>query len=175
MPLSPGEFDALIRREIQANQALVKAANLKFKPKPRFEGGYFVPGEATEGVRAGQLFPQPAVEFADGKRVLIDEVLGPGFACIMKAGDESTRRALSDLTECAPRVIRFQSVEATSGSNGETHHETVRDCEGVIARTLREAGAVAVILRPDRYVLAYLGANDPVGDVAKINRLMRCH
>ena len=30
MPLSPGEFDALIRREIQTNQALVKAANLKF-------------------------------------------------------------------------------------------------------------------------------------------------
>ena len=30
MPLSPGEFDALIRREIQSNQALVKAANLKF-------------------------------------------------------------------------------------------------------------------------------------------------
>jgi tripartite-type tricarboxylate transporter receptor subunit TctC len=30
MPLSPTEFDALIRREIQANQALVKAANLKF-------------------------------------------------------------------------------------------------------------------------------------------------
>jgi tripartite-type tricarboxylate transporter receptor subunit TctC len=30
MPLSPGEFDALIRREIASNLAVVKAANLKF-------------------------------------------------------------------------------------------------------------------------------------------------
>jgi len=30
LPLSPAEFDALIRKEIQANIALVKAAGLKF-------------------------------------------------------------------------------------------------------------------------------------------------
>ena len=30
MPLSPAEFDALIKREIQANIELVKAAGLKF-------------------------------------------------------------------------------------------------------------------------------------------------
>jgi tripartite-type tricarboxylate transporter receptor subunit TctC len=30
MPLSPTEFDALIRREVEANKALVKAAGLKF-------------------------------------------------------------------------------------------------------------------------------------------------
>ena len=30
MPLSPAEFDALIKREIEANKALVKAAGLKF-------------------------------------------------------------------------------------------------------------------------------------------------
>jgi tripartite-type tricarboxylate transporter receptor subunit TctC len=30
MPLSPTEFDALIRKEIAANIALVKAAGLKF-------------------------------------------------------------------------------------------------------------------------------------------------
>jgi tripartite-type tricarboxylate transporter receptor subunit TctC len=30
MPLSPSEFDALIRKEIAINLAVVKAANLKF-------------------------------------------------------------------------------------------------------------------------------------------------
>ena len=30
MPLSPTEFDALIRKEVAANIALVKAADLKF-------------------------------------------------------------------------------------------------------------------------------------------------
>jgi tripartite-type tricarboxylate transporter receptor subunit TctC len=30
MPLSPSEFDALVRREVTSNIALVKAAKLKF-------------------------------------------------------------------------------------------------------------------------------------------------
>jgi len=30
MPLSPSEFDALVKKEIQTNIALVKAAGLKF-------------------------------------------------------------------------------------------------------------------------------------------------
>ena len=30
MPLSPAEFDALVKREVEANKALAKAAGLKF-------------------------------------------------------------------------------------------------------------------------------------------------
>jgi 3-(3-hydroxy-phenyl)propionate hydroxylase len=147
--------------------------HLKFKPKPRFGNGFFVPRDANYGVHAGQLFPQPAVELSDGKRVLIDELLGPGFACIVHAQDEGAQRALSELADCELRVIRFRPAEDPSVSHAESGDATVRDCEGVIARTLRDAGAVAVILRPDRYVLAYLGAKDPAGDVARVKRMLQ--
>lgn len=147
--------------------------HLKFKPKPRFATGFFVPGGTREGVRAGQLFPQPVVEQAGGKRVLLDAILGSGFSCIAFAGDETARNVASALAGFAPRVIFLRAPKAPSGPQDGDGAVLVTDCEGVIERTLRQAGAVAVILRPDRYVLAYLGAADPAGDLACAGRLLR--
>ncbi len=144
---------------------------LKFKPKPRFADGYFVPGSAFKGVRPGQLFPQPVVERADGTRVLLDELLGPGFACIGWANRTALGHLASAMGQCVPRqVVMIRRGEALDMRN-ETEGSTVVDCEGVLERTLYEAGAAAVILRPDRHVLAYLGAADPSEDMRRLAAL----
>ena len=51
----------------------------------------------------------------------------------------------------------------------------LRYCEGVIGEALAAAGAHAVVLRPDRYVLAYLSAADCAGGMAVLRELLRRH
>jgi len=41
----------------------------------------------------------------------------------------------------------------------------VRDCEGVLGPLLDSAGATGVLLRPDRYVLAYLPQGTRAADL----------
>ncbi len=52
---------------------------LKFKPKPRFGSGFFVPGGPQGGVCAGQLFPQPTIERRDWCAGVARWPAGPGF------------------------------------------------------------------------------------------------
>ncbi len=40
---------------------------------------------------------------------------------------------------------------------------TIRDCEGVLATLLDQAGCDTLLLRPDRYLLAYLNQDEPLG------------
>ena len=49
----------------------------------------------------------------------------------------------------------------------------LRDGEGVIGQALAAAGAQAVVLRPDRYVLAYLSPADCAGGMLALRELMR--
>ena len=127
---------------------------LKFKPRPRFAKGFFVAGGNGGDVRSGQLFPQPMVEVADGKRVLLDELLGAGFAYIGWHGDGLPDELSALMPVETLRVVwlapQGQAVACNDGGSA-------CDGDGVIARVLNQAAAVAVILRPDRYVLAFIG------------------
>jgi 3-(3-hydroxy-phenyl)propionate hydroxylase len=52
--------------------------------------------------------------------------------------------------------------------------ETLRDCGGTLEAIIRSAGAQAVLLRPDRYVLAYLRRGDADTDTAaRLRQLLR--
>ena len=137
---------------------------LKFKPKPRFFEGFFVPGQTPDAlVPAGQLLPQPKVELPGGAQAGLDDVLGSGFALLSlaDADDNGVAGALAALagTGLACRHIRvvaqrddFLKIAGTG--------TTLRDCGGTLEAVIRSAGAQAVLLRPDRYVLAYLQRGD---------------
>ena len=141
---------------------------LKFKPKARFASGFFVPGGAPDGVRAGQLFPQPRVEQADGRRVLLDDVLGPGFAYVGWQADGVPPALHARMPNIALRTLLLvRKGEAI----GDAANAVARDCEGVIAAVLAEASARAVLIRPDRYVLAYLGLKENAAETARLTEL----
>lgn len=130
--------------------------HLKFKPKPRFAGGFFAADSAVEAtVVPGELFPQPRVELPGGARVLLDDVLGPGFCLLQREGV---------LLPAPPAALRARRVRLVAPGEdilpamvvaGDATG-VVRDCEGVVDRTLSAARADGVLLRPDRYVYAYL-------------------
>ena len=127
--------------------------HLKFKPKPRFFEGFFVQGEHADAlVPAGQLLPQPQMELPGGAHVPLDDMLGHGFTWLglataqLPTGFNMPIRTL--------RIVAQQDDFLPSDGGADA---LLRDVDGVIEKILRSAGASALLLRPDRYVLAYLG------------------
>jgi 3-(3-hydroxy-phenyl)propionate hydroxylase len=56
---------------------------MRFKPMPRYEqGAIFHDEPRSDASPVGTLFIQPRVDTRDGKDVLLDDVLGPGFAVL---------------------------------------------------------------------------------------------
>jgi 3-(3-hydroxy-phenyl)propionate hydroxylase len=56
---------------------------MRFKPMPRYEqGAVFHPEPRAESSPAGTLFIQPRVDTRDRQNVLLDDVLGTGFAVL---------------------------------------------------------------------------------------------
>ncbi|MES2412710.1 MAG: bifunctional 3-(3-hydroxy-phenyl)propionate/3-hydroxycinnamic acid hydroxylase [Pseudomonadota bacterium] len=143
---------------------------LKFKPKPRFFAGFFTAGEAADAiVPAGQLLPQPMVELPGGVHVLLDDELGEGFALLTLAGSEAAK-VLGNF-RAAGLACRHIAVVAKSDDfllqPGETAAPDllVQDFTGTLENIMRSAGADALLLRPDRYVLAYV---DNRGDASRV-------
>lgn len=150
---------------------------LKFKPKPRFAQGFFVPDkEGTNRkhgvVTTGQLLPQPSVQLPGGERALLDDVIGSGFALLALAscGSEEINRALAGFAACGLACKRINVVrqrddflQRSTASSDPVPDAELRDCDGVLENILRSANANALLLRPDRYVLAYLGQPGSAG------------
>jgi len=141
--------------------------HLKFKPKPRYAQGFFVPREVADKqvLRPGQLFVQPRVELQGGARVLLDELLGPGYAwlawvdggaappCVLACKALLLVRQDDDFPVVAPNVA------------------IARDCDGAIAQAMARMRATQLLLRPDRYVLAAWNAQDAAATLGQLEQL----
>ena len=137
---------------------------LKFKPKPRFTQGFFISQvTASALVAVGQLLPQPMVEMPDGVHLPMDDVLGHGFSLLALA-DADVSGVLSSFAAAGLSCLHVQVVSPSDdfikregqSLTRDVPDAVIRDYEGVLEKIIRSAEAQAVVLRPDRYVLAYL-------------------
>ena len=144
--------------------------HLKFKPKPRFQQGFFDPIQRPGAfIPAGQLLPQPRVEAFDGQRHWLDDIAGPGWALLQWADAPALPMlALPGLT-----VIRLLRAEEDFLSPPSAAQMTVRDVQGVMQQVLNSAHAQAVLVRPDRYVLAYL--DDQPESAHRLQAVLHAH
>jgi 3-(3-hydroxy-phenyl)propionate hydroxylase len=150
---------------------------LRFKPKPRFFEGFFVRHADKAGkalVPAGQLLPQPRVELPGGAQAALDDVLGSGFA-LLSLADAEDSSVTAVLTALAATGLACRHIQVVSQSDDFlrlANQSTLRDCGGTLEAIIRSAGAQAVLLRPDRYVLAYLDRSNP-SVAARLQQLLR--
>lgn len=149
---------------------------LKFKPRPRFFEGFFTAGEAADAlVPAGQLLPQPMVELQGGAHVLLDDVLGDSFALLTLAGSNAADLLGSFRTAglaCKHLAVVARSDDFLRQPGAAAVPELVlQDYTGTLEAIMRSAGADAVLLRPDRYVLAYASRED-AGSAVRVQRLL---
>lgn len=132
---------------------------LDAQPRP-FPDGPLVRRGRADGRRGrpGHLLPQPAVRSGQHD-VLLDTVLGHGFAVLSLDPPGPALGASSDAL--GARLVHVlpagAGVPATSGAGGPV---AVEDVTGALTAWMTRAGAVTVVVRPDRVVLAQDGARD---------------
>ena len=143
---------------------------MKYKPMPRYVRGAVVPYTGTsKDVPLGRMFTQPAVENADGDRVLLDDALGSSFALLGLHVDPAS--GLSAEAAQWWRSLGARSVQVLAprgapgpdpggrrkrpGRPGDEWSAIVEDVDGAFRDWLLKRPADNVIvLRPDRYVAA---------------------
>jgi 3-(3-hydroxy-phenyl)propionate hydroxylase len=131
-------------------------AEMKYKPKPRFNRGFLLaPKSGLKESLVGKLFPQALVMTGAGF-ALLDDVLGDGFALIAPPG--TPPQMLADLrpSEVGKLPIRSVAVlDREDASPVEAPTVAARDLRGDLAQLLSGHSAGVYLLRPDRYVAAF--------------------
>ncbi len=123
---------------------------LSIKPQPRYTDGFLLKN-SVRGMRklVGAFLPQPYVQTQEGRRVLLDEVLGNGFALIRlhENGDEAFVGMSSDIWNRLN--VKFVCVQTQQSIQSTC----IIDIEQQISKFLCNRHDLYVLIRPDRYVM----------------------
>jgi 3-(3-hydroxy-phenyl)propionate hydroxylase len=130
---------------------------MKFKPPPRFAEGFIVPdGAGARHTLVGRLFPQPRVRGGDGREVLLDDLLGPGFALVVNS---PRAEAIVPLLQGEPwRSLDARAVALPPSAAADPRLAHYPDH--------------VFLLRPDRYVAASLEADELQKGAEKVRTLI---
>jgi 3-(3-hydroxy-phenyl)propionate hydroxylase len=126
-------------------------AEMKYKPKPFYKAGFLLPG----AMAVGRMLPQPLVELADHRRVMLDELLGNDFAMLAYGpqAQHALATVLPDLgLPCAPPLALLPRYVTPDRTMADAAVRVVRDVEGVCAGLAAANETVFLLVRPDRYV-----------------------
>ncbi len=165
----------------------------RLKPQPKYNKGFLLPyGEHKLKMLSGQMLPQPGVITAHGHHILLDEILGPGFAVLrLHHNPEEAFAALK--TEFWERLgARFVCIQpCTHGKEKETiiHQELSPDrahelMGGGTHLTVVQANDTSfpdyyrnlfVVVRPDRYILGVFREEKADMFVSAFQQLLRKH
>jgi 3-(3-hydroxy-phenyl)propionate hydroxylase len=147
---------------------------MKFKPKPRFHRGFLL---AEAGVYrrslVGRLLPQPRVTRHLRRPVLLDEVLGPGFALLCREADLNSFLEFIQTCRRSGLLLRYVAIAAVPGHPrriGET--EVVVDEGGKLIEQLSYYREQALLIRPDHYVAASFPLDDPIAASRRFEALL---
>ncbi|MBR0897427.1 bifunctional 3-(3-hydroxy-phenyl)propionate/3-hydroxycinnamic acid hydroxylase [Bradyrhizobium tropiciagri] len=151
-PVAAAERDLRLRAELKAGTA--ETVRQKFIPD--LVSGLI----ARDSVLAGRLFVQPHVRAPDGRTCRLDDLLQPEFVIVTTAAEPMAW--LSEASRAAwQRLAGERVVIATSGASADVDGIlSVVERDGLFADWMRQHGAAAVIVRPDRYVFGAAGNAD---------------
>ncbi len=131
-------------------------AEIRIKPESSYKRGLLLlDGCRLSQALAGQLLPQPTILMPGDKPVLLDELLGCGFALLRLHPDpcEAFKPLQADLWQrLKPRCICILSAEEQMQDTCE-QITCVQDSQQQMARFLRGRRDLFLLVRPDRYVL----------------------
>ncbi|MEI8277217.1 MAG: bifunctional 3-(3-hydroxy-phenyl)propionate/3-hydroxycinnamic acid hydroxylase [Hyphomicrobiales bacterium] len=140
-------------------------AQMKFKPPPRFADGFIVPdGAGAKRTLVGRLYPQPRV-MVEGRQissegVLLDEVLGDGFAILVRSPRPDEVLPLLRAAPWSQLGARIVVLGRDATELGVANPRLARFTDHII------------LLRPDRYVAACLKVDDIVKGGEKLAALI---
>jgi len=143
-------------------------AQMKFKPPPRFSKGFIVPdGVSARRTLVGRLYPQPRVRTQDGRDVRLDDLLGPGFAVLVRSP-----RAANMIAALQGRPWSDLGARIVAIGEGTTENAaSVREI-GTADPRLAQYGDHVIVLRPDRYVAACIPVDDLPKSAERVRKLV---
>lgn len=136
-------------------------AEARFKPVATYRQGFVVPAPAPVADLVGRMLPQPRALDAGGRLVLLDDVLGPGFALVGVAcrdGAWTLARAPGLRHLDAHRVEVALDDTMAVDRHGRVG---IADADGALEAALGRARGMLVLVRPDRFVAAAWEGGDP--------------
>ncbi|MGW0162814.1 bifunctional 3-(3-hydroxy-phenyl)propionate/3-hydroxycinnamic acid hydroxylase [Mycobacterium sp. NPDC003323] len=132
---------------------------MRFKPMPRYDTGAVVHTESASAIPpAGTLFIQPHVDTRTTHNVLLDEILGTGFAVL--AWNNNPRALLGDETYARWKALGTNLIEARPNTqlhwNGhdDAAVTVVGDRTGALKKFFDAHAESVLFLRPDRCIAA---------------------
>jgi 3-(3-hydroxy-phenyl)propionate hydroxylase len=148
--------DIAVRALVTLPSIASSLAEIRIKPEPVYKHGLLLSdGSRLSRALTGQLLPQPTVLIWREKPVLLDELLGCGFALLRLHPDpgEAFKPLQANFWQkLKPRYICI--VPAMENRQETCQNITcVLDSHGQIARFVRGHHDFFLLVRPDRYVL----------------------
>jgi 3-(3-hydroxy-phenyl)propionate hydroxylase len=146
--------DFLVRTLSRVRAGQEYFERMRFRPRPHYHAGFVWPrARKRQPPLVGQMLPQPQVFTSAEERVLLDDVLGGGYALIGVDTDAATLDRLADpfweqigarrlaiaLDDRAPHLARYPIVT---------------DVGGPLPQELGAYTGQILLVRPDRYVAA---------------------
>ncbi len=128
---------------------------MRVKPQPRYRKGFLFPSKSSKQL-VGAFLPQPSVMTQDGKKMLLDNVLGNEFAALrLYENPEHNLKAIMPEYLMQDMKVQYICVLSEHSPFPQTEQKNcifVRDEEGVLEKFLRYRKDSIVVVRPDRYV-----------------------
>lgn len=133
---------------------------MRFKPMPRYEAGAVLhrAGSDLDTSPVGKLFIQPRVDTRTDKGILLDEVLGVGFA-VVAWGNSPTRLLDDDVIDRwrsvgARFVALLPSPQLAWAGDDDPEVTVVGDATGQLKAWFDDHAESVLVIRPDRCVAA---------------------
>jgi 3-(3-hydroxy-phenyl)propionate hydroxylase len=145
---------------------------MKYKPKPKFKEGFFV-FDNNEQSLVGTMFKQPEVRTADNQRILLDELLGDGFSMLIYSKNPANllKKISNNIVGSTP--VKYLCVVPEDITFPENYTGTYcRDNNGIIGDIFSGIEDCAVLLRPDRYVMASFNMNNTSQTLTQLKKLV---
>lgn len=157
-----------------------------FIPKPVYPAGsYFGLKRKRWGGAEGRLMPQPLLRGPDGRRRLMDELIGQGFALIGSGADPRSMLDAESLSMWHSLRASFMAVYPFGGlPQGSVAQQVPQDLieaedpDGTFHDWLRQSGGgsgFVAIVRPDRFVFALVRGQELPQASREFARQMQRH
>jgi 3-(3-hydroxy-phenyl)propionate hydroxylase len=148
-------------------------AQMKFKPPPRFAKGFIVPdGEDPRRTLVGRMFPQPRVRTSDGRELLFDEVLGSGFALVVRGPRAEAALPALNAAPFGALDARIVLMRPEGGAREAPPGVSLVHDIGAPNPRIAELTDHIILLRPDRYVAACVKVDELETGADKIGKLI---
>jgi 3-(3-hydroxy-phenyl)propionate hydroxylase len=125
-------------------------AQMKYKPKPFYRDGFLAADRFGLAI-TGRMLPQPRVETAGGRTMLLDDLLGRGFALVAYGPNAQATLAGLDMGMAWMRRVALLPSDMNPDP-ASSEGIWARDAGQLFETFLSGAHDLVMLVRPDRYI-----------------------